>query len=119
MVIRIVVYITFWIFGLEVWIFPYFLCEGIGFIDSLKYPYLIEKRQDSWSEVWFRICILALFIFCCIHVWMYPEILTMLNEWVSWIYNEGLNWGYNKLTNYHVRYIYKFIFIFLRINLIP
>ncbi len=60
LIIRFIVYLFFYIFGVDVWIFPDLNDEKLGFFDSFKRVISWEKRNEKWYTILIRIAI-ALF----------------------------------------------------------
>jgi translocation protein SEC62 len=53
-VLRIVVFVLFWVVGFDFWIFPNFFDEYAGVLDSFLPFYTFERRLDSWRELMVR-----------------------------------------------------------------
>ena len=102
MTLRVIIYVTFYPLGYDVWFFPFFLCEGLTFRESMTYPISVDKRQDSWAEVLFRVSLILFSLTGSIYLYYYPELIYWLLDWIFYIYKLGFDWGNNKLTNYHV-----------------
>lgn len=100
-----IVFIFIYQFGYEVWIFPYFLCDGVPFLESFKVPIGYCKIDESRWNVVLKLTISALFILGCVYLYKNPEIYDLVKEWVSYIYNQILEWGNNKITDHHVNLI--------------
>ena len=68
-VVRLAVYLFFYIFGYDVWIFPDINNDKLGFVDSFKKVISWDKRNESWITISIRIVIASItgYIAFCIY----------------------------------------------------
>lgn len=56
-VVRILVFVMFWVVGFDFWIFPNFFDEYAGVLDSFLPFYTFDRRLDSWRELVVRLVV--------------------------------------------------------------
>jgi hypothetical protein len=100
------IYITFYLFGYDVWLFPNLLIDNRKFLESLNpiigyYP----RDDDSIYEILFRISFFILIITCIIFFIINPYIFYYICLTVKGFFGYIEKWGYDKLTDIHVNYL--------------
>lgn len=105
MVIRLVIYFIFFIFGYDVWLLPNVLIDNRRFFESLSPIIGYYPRDDSIIEIVFRIVSFLIIIGTGIYSYQHPNEFFDALELFKSFFNHIENWGYDKLTNMHVIYI--------------
>lgn len=60
-VVRLIVYIVLFPFGIDFWIFPNMFDDDVGIVESFFPFLLINRRVDGWPLFFFRILMVAVF----------------------------------------------------------
>lgn len=101
MSVRFAIFLFFYIFGYDVWLFPNLHDDKYGVIDSFKPLITINKRNENLLTIVIRISIALLITYASYCVYMNPELLEDLYKHLLDIYDEVLTYGNNKIMNYH------------------
>jgi len=97
LILRMVVYVIFWIVGVDFWILPNINDEYCGFLDSFKPAYSWERRKDD-------IFMLVVRFGSLIIVAVAVEQISQTTSWsdvqdlVTSSYGDILDWGIEKLN---------------------
>lgn len=93
-ILRLIVWVVLFPFGIDFWIFPRLFDEEEGIIDSFI-PFLsIERRNDGWDMFLVRIFVIVLFAILC-----YKESgLPLPIDATIDIYNDVFEWGKDKMV---------------------
>lgn len=113
--LRIVIYIFFFIFGYDVWLLPNVMVDNRKFLESLSPIIGYYPRDDSIWEILIRIFTFLLIIGTGIYSFQHPdEFYDAMNLFKS-VFTYIETWGYDKLTNMHVnkKNFLKFFFTLL------
>lgn len=73
--LRLVLFVTLRIFGLEFWILPNFFDDSLPFVDTFKPIVSCSMAKDDWKAWIIRILGFALLGFVYYHLWMSREVI--------------------------------------------
>lgn len=115
--LRLVIYIIFYIFGYDVWLLPNVMVDNRKLIESLSPIIGYYPRDDSLLEIVIRIFIFTIIIGTGIYSYQHPvEFYDAMNLFKS-VFTYIETWGYDKLTNMHVKKFFYLISNFFRFEL--
>jgi len=96
LIIRLVVYVLFWIVGFDFWVFPNINDEYCGFLDSFQPFYSWEKRKDDWLTLLVRFGSLAIVAAAAEQISQTMS-LNDVQDFIQSSYTDVLDWGVEKL----------------------
>ena len=94
-------YVCFYIFGVEFWLFPNFDNDKLGFIESFKPLYSIEKRNETYITIIIRLAIALIISYISYSIYFNPKLIDDGLNHMHEIYYDILNYGNDKILNYH------------------
>ena len=74
-VLKLVVYVFFYTFRYDVWIFPDMDDPKLGFFESFKRVISAEKRKDIWYFIFLRIILAAITGYIAFYVYKNPGLI--------------------------------------------
>ena len=94
MLVRLVIYLVLFLFGLDFWIFPNMLCDEMPIIESFYQILAFQRRGDGWPLFFFRMLLIL-----CIAAYGYNEagFNFSIAQTVE-IYTDAFNWGRDKMV---------------------
>lgn len=110
--LRLIIYITFFIIGYDVWLLPNLMIDNRKFIESLSPIIGYYPRDDSKYEIIFRVCMLLFFLGVGVFCFQHPEEFFEAWNMFKSLFNFIETWGYNKLTNMHVKIYFLSYYLF-------
>lgn len=99
--IRLVIYILFYIFGRDFWLFPNLFDDKLGFFDSFKPVYLNTKRNETYFTILIRLIIFVFVVYIGVSLYFNPELIQEGVDHLIEIYSDVLNFGNDKIINYY------------------
>lgn len=96
LIIRLVVYIAFWIVGFDFWIFPNINDEYCGFLDSFQPIYSWEKRKDDLLMIVVRFGSLII-VAAALHEIGQTHSLADIKDFIQHSFDDVIDWGVDKL----------------------
>jgi len=96
LILRMVIYTTFWVVGFDFWIFPNLNDEYCGFLDSFKPVYSWEKRKDDALMLLVRFCSLGI-VAVAIEQISQTCSISDVGELIVTSYADVLDWGMDKI----------------------
>mmetsp|Transcript_148051 Transcript_148051/g.258236 ORF Transcript_148051/g.258236 Transcript_148051/m.258236 type:complete len:361 (-) Transcript_148051:40-1122(-) len=96
LILRMVIYVMFWIVGFDFWIFPNLNDEYCGFLDSFQPVYSWEKRKDDVLMLFVRFGSLAI---VSVAIGQISQTISIqdVGEFVTSSYIDVIDWGVEKL----------------------
>merc|ERR1711967_87340 len=97
LILRMVVYVIFWIVGVDFWILPNINDEYCGFLDSFKPAYSWERRKD---DIFMLVVRFGSLIIVAVAVEQIAQTTSFadVQELVISSYGDILDWGIEKLN---------------------
>ena len=100
-VIRLIIYLFFFIFGFDIWIFPNLTDDKLGVIESFKPFISSKKRNETLYTIIFRLGIACLTGYIAYYIYENPNIIDDGIDHLWEIYQDVLSYGNEKIINYH------------------
>ncbi len=97
--IRFIVYLFFYIFGYNIWIFPDINDEKLGFFASFKRVISCEKRNELWYTILIRICIALLTGYISFCIYKNPNLIDDAKKLLMDAFKDFYNYGEDKFVN--------------------
>lgn len=97
-VVRLIVWIMLFPFGIDVWICPNMFDDDVGLVDSFLPLLLINRREDSWPIFAFRCLMVLAFALYWYHSAGFP---LPVDEAVL-TFNEIFEWGKDRMVGKHI-----------------
>ena len=98
-IVRIVVYVFFYIFGFDVWIFPDMDDPKLGFIDSFRRVISFESRKDQWYFIVIRLILAIISGYVGFLVYKNPKLVDDAQNFVVNIIKDLYHYGEDKFVN--------------------
>ena len=105
-IIRLIVFLSLFVFGVDFWIFPNMFDDDLGIIESFIPILLVARRQDGWAMFAFRIFLvlmLALYAYGIYHdpqkraeFWNESGVPSPVATVVD-LFNDVFEWGKDKM----------------------
>jgi translocation protein SEC62 len=96
LIIRLIVYVAFWIVGFDFWIFPNINDEYCGFLDSFQPIYSWEKRKDDLLMIFVRLGSLII-VAAALHEIGQTHSLSDMKDFIQHSFEDVIDWGIDKL----------------------
>merc|ERR1712232_676283 len=96
LIVRIVIFVFFWIVGFDFWIFPNINDEYCGFLDSFKPLYSWDKRKDDMLMLFVRFGSLAI-VAVAVQQIAETHSLSDVRDFMEAGFTDVLDWGVQKL----------------------
>ena len=97
--IRLIVYIFFYTFGYNVWIFPDMDDPKLGFFESFKRVISIEKRNDKWYFIIIRIILAIISGYIGFCVYKNPKLIDDTQKFVVDTIRDLYHYGEDRFVN--------------------
>ena len=97
--IRFIVYLFFYIFGYNIWIFPDINDEKLGFFASFKRVISCEKRNELWYTILIRICIALSTGYISFCIYKNPNLIEDAKKLLLDAFKDFYNYGEDKFVN--------------------
>jgi translocation protein SEC62 len=101
-IVRYVLFVTLYIFGIDFWLFPELYDDKKGVLDSFKPLYTYNKREETLITILVRLAIAIVFLYCAVTVYLNPDMIDDLYNHVFEAATDFFDWGKNHVINYHV-----------------
>ena len=98
-IVRLVVYVFFYIFGFDVWIFPDMDDPKLGFIDSFKRVISFESRKDKWYFIVIRIILAIISGYIGYCVYKNPKLIDDAEQFIVDAIRDIYHYGEDKFVN--------------------
>lgn len=107
---RLTIFIFFYTFGVDFWLFPNLLDDKLGVIDSFKPLYSVAKRTETALTVLFRISVTLFVCYLAYIVYDNPSIMYDFRDHIVDIYVDTFDYGKDKVINWGVSQIIILLF---------
>ncbi len=98
-IVRLAIYIFFYIFGFDVWILPDMDDPKLGFIDSYRRVISFESRKDKWYFIVIRIILAIISGYIAFCVYKNPKLVDDAQNFVVNIIKDLYHYGEDKFVN--------------------
>ena len=98
-VVRLAIFIFFYIFGFDVWILPDMDDPKLGFIDSYRRLISFERRKDKWYFILIRIILAIISGYIAFCVYRNPKLVDDAQNFVINIIKDLYHYGEDKFVN--------------------
>jgi len=98
-IVRLALYIFFYIFGFDVWLFPDMDDPKLGFIDSFRRVFSFESRKDKWYFIVIRIILAIISGYVAFCVYKNPKLIDDTQKFVVDIIKDLYHYGEDKFVN--------------------
>ena len=97
--VRFAIYVFFYTFGFDVWLFPDMDDPKLGFIDSFKRIFSFEKRKDLWYFILLRIVLAIITGYIAFRIYKEPKLIDDAQKFVVDIIKDLYHYGEDKFVN--------------------
>ena len=104
--VRLVLFIFFYIFGIDLWLFPNLFDEKLGILDSFKPFFSVNKRHETTITILIRVAISSVVLYLAWNVYEDPALVTDFFNHLGELYSDVFEWGKDKVVSYGVKTIY-------------
>ena len=98
-IVRLIIYVFFYIFGFDVWLFPDMDDPKLGFIDSFKRVMSFESRKDKWYFIVIRLILAIISGYVGFCVYKNPKLIDDAQSFVVNIVKDLYHYGEDKFVN--------------------
>jgi hypothetical protein len=98
-IVRLIIYVFFYIFGFDVWLFPDMDDPKLGFIDSFKRVMSFESRKDKWYFIVIRLILAIISGYVGFCVYKNPKLIDDAQNFVVNIVKDLYHYGEDKFVN--------------------
>jgi len=98
-IVRLVIYIFFYTFGFDVWLFPDMDDPKLGFIDSFRRVMSFERRKDQWYFIVIRIILAIITGYIAFCIYKNPKLIDDGQKLVVEIIKDLYHYGEDKFVN--------------------
>ena len=98
-IVRLVIYIYFYTFGFDVWLFPDMDDPKLGFIDSFRRVMSFERRKDQWYFIVIRIILAIITGYIAFCIYKNPKLIDDGQKFVVEIIKDLYHYGEDKFVN--------------------
>ena len=98
-IVRLVIYIFFYTFGFDVWLFPDMDDPKLGFIDSFRRVMSFERRKDQWYFIVIRIILAIITGYIAFCIYKNPKLIDDCQKFVVEIIKDLYHYGEDKFVN--------------------
>jgi len=98
-IVRLIIYVFFYIFGFDVWLFPDMDDPKLGFIDSFKRVMSFESRKDKWYFIVIRLILAIISGYVGLCVYKNPKLIDDAQSFVVNIVKDLYHYGEDKFVN--------------------
>lgn len=100
--VRYLVFLSFFTFGYDFWIFPNMYDDRAGFWEVFYPVYFFKARDDSLFSVAMRVVVAAFLVSSSVYLYLNPQIIEDLKEFSVGSVSELVSWGEDKLLSVSV-----------------
>ena len=98
-IVRLIIYVFFYIIGFDVWLFPDMDDPKLGFFDSFKRVISFESRKDKWYFIVIRIILAIISGYIAFCVYKNPKLIDDAQSFVVNIIKDVYHYGEDKFVN--------------------
>ena len=98
-IVRLIIYVFFYIFGFDVWLFPDMDDPKLGVIDSFKRVMSFESRKDKWYFIVIRLILAIISGYVGFCVYKNPKLIDDAQSFVVNIVKDLYHYGEDKFVN--------------------
>ena len=98
-VVKVIVYVFFYTFGYDVFIFPDMDDPKLGFIDSFKRVISVEKRKDKWYFLVLRLILAIITGYIAFCVYRNPKLIDQTQKIIVDAIRDVYHYGEDRFVN--------------------
>lgn len=99
LIVRLIIYLFFFIFGFDVWLFPDLNDEKKGFFESFYRIFSFEKRNEKWYTILIRVIIATVTAYVSYAVYKNPNLINEAKKIIYEALRDCYIFGEDKFVN--------------------